>query len=361
MNTAHEASDQNAATTGPALVQLTGITKRFGSQMALAGVDLDIRPGEIHALVGENGAGKSTLGKVISGFHLPDDGEMTVDGRSVKYKSPSAALHDGIVTMHQEISLALDCSVIDNVLLGREQHRFGVVSRGRNRAVFDDLVERTGFDLDPYAIAGDLGLPAQQEVEILRAIARNARLIIMDEPTAALPGEAALKLHSVVRRLRDSGTSIIYISHFLEEVLELSDRVSVLRNGRHVRTADADTFTHAGLISDMLGRSLEANYPDKPVVAEDAPVVLDARQVRVPGAAGPVDLTVRSGEVLGIFGLVGSGRSELAHALFGATRGVEAIITLDGRPYKPRSPDTLWTRVSPCCLRAASPKDCSSN
>ncbi|MXP23453.1 ATP-binding cassette domain-containing protein [Gordonia sp. HNM0687] len=331
-----EADGSDADTTE--LIQLASITKQFGSQKALDGVDLEIRAGEVHALVGENGAGKSTLGKVISGFHLPDSGRMTVAGKPVSYRSPSAALHDGIVTMHQEISLALDCTVIDNVLLGREQHRFGYVAKRRNLEIFDELVERTGFELDPNATAGDLGLPAQQEVEIMRAIARDARLIIMDEPTAALPGEAAAKLHKVVRRLRDSGTSIVYISHFLDEVLDLSDRVSVLRNGRHVRTRDASDYTHTSLISDMLGRSLEANYPEKPAVPANARVILDAKQVRVPGASGPVDVTVRAGEVLGIFGLVGSGRSELAHALFGATKGVEADITLDESPYQPRSP-----------------------
>jgi ABC-type sugar transport system ATPase subunit len=269
----------------------------------------------------------------------PDAGVVRVSGTDVAFNSPATALAAGVTIMQQELSLATDLTVRENVLLGRHPSRLGFVSERRMRRDFDEIIERTGFQLDGGTRVEALPLAKQQEVEIVRALARGARVIIMDEPTAALSAQDGERLHAVVRSLRDSGVAVLYISHFLDEVLTLSDDVTIMRNGRHVRTLEADGATVDHLVEGMLGRVQEENFPELAPVRDDAPVVLELRDVRRRGQPTGIDLTVRAGEIVGLFGLVGSGRSELALAVFGAEgRHLSGEVRVDGEPVRLSSP-----------------------
>jgi simple sugar transport system ATP-binding protein/ribose transport system ATP-binding protein len=320
------------------ILELRGIEKRFAGVHALNNVDLTLGRQTVHALVGENGAGKSTLGKIIAGAIRPDGGGLHVEGRPVHYRAPREALADGIATIQQELALVPDMTVRDNVLLGVETMRYGVVTRREMRRRFDELNERSGFGLPGDAVVADLRLAERQKVEILRAISRNARVIVMDEPTAALSRDEAQKLHRIVRELREQGMTIVYVSHFLEEVLALADTITVLRNGEVVETLGVGDATVERLVLGMLGREMTLTFPDKQPPADGRPVVLRVDGLRREGVFEDISFTVRAGEIVGLAGLVGSGRSEIARALFGADRPDGGTVELDGRPYRPRSP-----------------------
>jgi ABC-type sugar transport system ATPase subunit len=311
------------------LVELRGIGKNFGGTQVLSDIDVVIEPGSVHGLVGENGAGKSTLSKIIAGLLVASEGTLLVDGTEVIFRSPREALGYGIATIAQELALVHSLTVAENVFLGTEPRRMGFIDRRRLRAKFVALAEETGFDLDPDAIVGALRTADQQKVEILRALARGASFIIMDEPTAALSGRDAELLHQVVRQLADSGRTVLLISHFLTEVLDLCDTVSILRDGRLIRTAPAAEETEATLIEGMLGRSLGSVFPDKPGVASEAEVMLRVDGLVAPGVNG-VSFSVHAGEIVGLAGLVGAGRSEIAHAVYGATRRGAGSVTVAG-------------------------------
>ncbi len=319
-------------------VETIGIGKRFGGVRALDDVSLVVARGEIHGLVGENGAGKSTLGKVIAGVHAPDAGELRVAGRAVHYRSPREALHDRVTMIAQEIMLVPQLSVLANVYLGLEPGRRGVLDGRALRARFDELGERAGFQLPAELPVGALRLADRQKVEILRALARDAELIVMDEPTAALSAEEAKTLFGVIRGLKERGTTVVYVSHFLEEVLALCDTVSVLKDGRLVRSSPAGDESAGSLVAAMLGRSQGLEFPEKVFPADDAPVVLAARGLACAGFVRDVSLTVRAGEIVGLAGLVGSGRSEVARAVFGADRLEAGTVELEGRALSVRSP-----------------------
>jgi ABC-type sugar transport system ATPase subunit len=319
-------------------VRVEGVSKRFGGVHALRGIDLEIANGSIHALVGENGAGKSTLGKILAGVYRPDEGTIFVDGRPVEYRSPRDALADGITIIAQEPTVVPHRSVQENVFLGVEGRRGGLLDRRRTARRFDELVERTGIELPAGALPRTLTVADQQKVEILRAIARDARLFIMDEPTSALTADESERLFEVIRALQRRGATIVYVSHFLQEVLSLADTVTVLRDGALVRTAPAAEETPARLVSAMLGRTLDLTFPDKTMPPADAPVVLSVRGLSRPPAVVDVSFDIRAGEILGLAGLIGSGRSEVARAIFGADRATAGAIELDGRPIRPRSP-----------------------
>ena len=319
-------------------VELRGISKRFGGVRALFEVDLTVARQSIHALVGENGAGKSTLGKILAGVYRPDDGELLVDGRSVAYRSPRDALLDGITIIAQEPTLVPDRSVLENVFLGVESGNAGVVDGRRTARRFATLVEQTGIDLPPRRPARSLRVADQQKVEILRAIVRNAKLIVMDEPTSALTTDESERLFELVRRLQQRGTTIVYVSHFLAEVLELADTVTVLRDGGVVRTGAAAEETPTKLVTAMLGRSVELTFPPKEPPPEDAPVVLSVRGLSRPPAVQDVSFEIRAGEILGLAGLIGSGRSEVARAIFGADRPQAGTVEVDGKELHARQP-----------------------
>jgi simple sugar transport system ATP-binding protein/ribose transport system ATP-binding protein len=319
-------------------VELAAIGKRFGGIQALKDIDLEIERGTVHALVGENGAGKSTLGKIIGGAVKPDDGELRVNGKAVDYKAPRDALHDGITVIAQEIALVPGRSVIENVYLGIEPRRLGLVSRRSLRRDFDELAGRAAFDLPPNELVGELPLAEQQQVEILRGLARKAQLIVFDEPTASLSLPEAENLFAAVRRLRDGGTTVIYVSHNLGEVLSLADTVTVLKDGKLVRTAPAATESPDSLITSMLGRTLEATFPDKTPVPSDAPIVLEVKGLGRPPAVRDVTLQIRAGEILGLAGLIGAGRSELGRLIFGADKATDGQMLLSGEIYRPSTP-----------------------
>jgi rhamnose transport system ATP-binding protein len=331
-------SDDRRSGAGPPLVEVRGIHKRFGGNHALDDVSLSIMPGTVHALVGENGAGKSTLGKVIAGAVAADEGEILVDGRPVAYRAPADALADGIALIHQEIALAPDLTVVENVMLGAEEGRFGLLGRRAPRARFRRLLEQTGWDLPADVPVRTLRLGQQQEVAILWALARNARLIVMDEPTAALAKPEAQKLQRVIRQLRDAGLTIVFVSHFLEEVLAVADLVTVMRNGRHVETIPAEGATVQRLIVGMLGQRLESTFPERSEPPAGAEAVLSVEGLSQPGVLSDISLEVGRGEIVGIFGLMGSGRSELAHAIAGAGHGVTGEVAVEGRPVRLRTP-----------------------
>lgn len=329
---------ENGFTPRDEIVVARGVSKRFGGVVALDGVSVSIRRGEVHALVGGNGAGKSTLGKLISGVHAPSGGELSVEGRSVEYSAPREALDDGITLIAQELALVPDRTVIENVFLGGERGTLGFPSRRDLKARFQELVDRSGLEVKGNARAGSLRVADQQKVEVLRALARQARVIVMDEPTAALTQGESEQLLLIVDQLRRGGTTVVYVSHFLQEVLQVADRTTILKDGRLVRTSEADSETPDSLVQGMLGRSASVAFPEVAPVPEDRPVVLTVDGLRRAPSVKEATFTVRAGEIVGIAGLVGSGRSELARLIFGADKPDGGSVAIDGKAVRFRSP-----------------------
>ena len=310
-------------------VELRDISKSFGGTHALEGVSLAIGHGSIHAMVGENGAGKSTLGKIISGVHSPDHGQLLLAGEPVRFRSPRDAISRGVILIAQELATVPSLTVAENVFLGVEPRQAGFQNRRELRRRYTELAASVGFELDGDANVGRLRTADQQKVEILRALCRNAQLIVMDEPTAALSRPDAEALHLVVRQLARSGTTVVLVSHFLNEVLELADEVTILRDGRLVQTVPAAGQTEDSLLSAMIGRPLDAAFPPRRLVPADAPVVLSVRGLTAPGV-NDVSFDLRAGEILGLAGLVGAGRTELARAVYRANRVRAGTVSVMG-------------------------------
>jgi ABC-type sugar transport system ATPase subunit len=317
---------------------LSHVSKSFYGTEVLHDVSIGFRPGEIHALVGENGAGKSTVGKIAGGFYSATKGEILHDGEPVGAWNPAIALHRGVTIMHQELQIVKALTVAQNVFLGIESMHFGVLTNDEaSRTV--DIQRICGFDLDPSARAGDLALADQQKIEIMRALARNAQVIVLDEPTSSLTFDEIERLHATLKRLREDGRTLIYVTHFLDHVLEVSDRVTILREGSVIRTADTADETKASLIGAMLGGDAhEIVYPSlPPAIGAEVPPLLEVKGLTSPAGVKGADLTVRPGEIVGLVGLVGSGRTEIARAIFGADPS-EGIVRLNGEDYAERSP-----------------------
>src|ERR1700729_1139293 len=323
--------------TAVAPVRLVSIGKRDSGTKALDDVSVEVAGGTVHALVGANGAGKSTLGKIVGGVIRPDDGQLFIDGRSVRYTSPREARVDGIATIAQELSPVPELSVIENVFLGIEPRRSGLVQRRRMRTQYEELVSQWGFELDGHAKVGALRTADKQKVEILRAVACDARVIVMDEPTSSLTSVETKTLHRMIRTLREGGRTIVYVSHFLDEVLELADTVTVLRSGRLVRTGPAADETEESLVAGMFGVAAEAEHFDKPQ-GSTAPVLLELSGLSRKGVLRDISLQIRAGEIVGLAGLVGSGRTELARAISGADPVDSGTISVDGTVSHIRSP-----------------------
>jgi ABC-type sugar transport system ATPase subunit len=317
-------------------IRLLHIGKRYAGTNALDDVSLEIVGGTVHALVGANGAGKSTLGKIIGGLVRPDEGELYVDEQLVKYTTPSDARKDGIALIAQELALVPHLTVMQNVFLGVEPRRRGFVARRDMQRQYADLVERWGFELRRDALVGSLRTADQQKVEILRAVACKARVIVMDEPTSSLTHVEIETLHEMIRALRAGGTTIVYVSHFLDEVLVLADTVTVLRSGKLVRTAPAAEETETSLVNGMFGAAVEAEHFEKPK-ANTAPVVLEVEGLSRAGVLSDVSFSIRRGEIVGLAGLVGSGRTELARAVSGADPIDAGTIRVDGEERRIRS------------------------
>ena len=326
----------DSSTDGTVHLEVRALGKSFGATRALDDVTVAVRTGTVHAFVGENGAGKSTLGKIIAGVFPQDQGDLVLRGTTVSFRSPREALVRGIALVAQEVALVPRLTVAQNVFLGAEPKRAGFIDRRSLRERFDRLIADAGFDLKADTIVGRLPLAQQQQVEILRALARDADLIVLDEPSASLSAKEVDSLHEVVRGLRTRGRTVILVSHFLTEVLDLSDAVTVLRDGRVVRTVPTSEETESSLVTGMLGRPAGRAYPDKRLPPADAPVALAITGLSAPGVQDAT-LTLRAGEIVGLAGLVGAGRSELARAIYGASPatsgGIEvAGAALPGRP-----------------------------
>jgi ribose transport system ATP-binding protein len=319
---------------------MSGITKSFPGVRALDGVDLDVQAGEVHCLLGQNGAGKSTLIKVLAGAHQPDDGEITWRGEPVSLRSPIAAMRLGIATIYQELDLVEGLSVAENVFLGHEPTTAGFVVRGRDaRRGAAVLLRRLGHpEIDPARPVGDLSAAQQQIVSMARALSHDVRLIVMDEPSAALDPEETDNLLRIVGQLTAEGVAVVYISHRLEEIRRVGDRVTVLKDGRAVAGGlPAKSMPTRDIVALMTGRDVEYVFPERPAAPPAGAPVLRVEGLARDGEFAPVDLEVRPGEIVGLAGLVGSGRSEILETLYGARKPTAGRVSVDGRPLKPGS------------------------
>jgi ribose transport system ATP-binding protein len=316
------------------LARLTAIAKSFGGVRALRGVDFDVQSGEVHALIGENGAGKSTLMRVLGGEMPPNSGEIRVDGKITELHGPRAARAHGIAIIHQELALAPDLSVAENIFLGELS---GVISWGALRRRAAELIASLGFDIDPGRRVSSLAVAHQQVVEIAKALSRKVKIIVFDEPTAVLSAQDAARLHEIIGRLRAEGVGVVYISHRLEEILSISDRVTVMKDGQVVATKPAAELTIDAMIRMMVGRPMAALFPEKGprTIGEERLAVRDLQAGRL---VRGVTFSVRAGEIVGLGGLVGSGRTEVARVIFGADPLESGVILLDGKEEKIRSP-----------------------
>lgn len=308
------------------------VSKSFGEVQVLFSVDLDILPGEVHALVGENGAGKSTLIKILSGFEAPTTGRILLDGEPVVLPANSAAEALGIILIHQEFNLADHLTVTESLFLGREIGRFGILDRKRMRAETRRVLDMLGSHIDENAQISSLAVADKQMVEIAKAISREARVIFMDEPTAVLSREETDVLFDQVRKLKAGGTSFVFVSHKLDEVMELSDRVTVLRDGQWIKTAPTSLLDGEAIAQLMVGRELSSLYPAKHEPDIDEDVVLSVRGLTT-GYVRDVSFDLRKGEVLGFSGLIGSGRTEVMEAIVGLRSRLSGEVMLKGQPF----------------------------
>lgn len=319
------------------ILSLTGIVKTFGGVRALGGTDFEVVQGEIHTLLGENGAGKSTMVKIIAGAHQPDEGHIRWQGSEIDHLDVAHATHLGIRVIHQKLNVIPHLSVQENLLLGREPSRLGVINRSQADQDAREALERVQLSLGLNRQAGTLAVGERQLLEIARALHGDVRLLVMDEPTASLGEREVDRLFSVMRRLRDDGVAVVFISHKLGEVTEISDRITVLRDGRTIGTVAAAEANHADLVEMMVGRVLSSGFAvERPVPTDE--MVLAVDDLSTESGLEHVSLTLRRGEVLGVYGLMGSGRTSLARALVGADRILGGTILLHGQRFEPGSP-----------------------
>jgi ABC-type sugar transport system ATPase subunit len=314
------------------LLRLRGISKSFPGVRALDRVDLSVRAGEVLALLGENGAGKSTLNKILAGVHQPDAGVIELDGSPVVLANPHVARCAGVAVIHQEFNLIPALSGRENLFLGQESSRIGVIFASEERRRARELFQRLGMEIDLERPCRELTVAQQQLVEIARALLQHARLVVMDEPTAALSPREVRSLFAIIRELKAQGIAVIYVSHRLDEIFEIADRATILRDGQHVATCDIRKLSRDRMIELMVGRQLDQEFPKQRIPLGEERLVV--QHVYRGGRLRDVSLAIRRGEVLGLTGLVGSGRTELARVLFGADRTDSGVISLDGRRLK---------------------------
>jgi len=326
-------------------LKLEGIVKSFGGGPVLDGVTWSLRPGETHVLAGENGAGKTTLIKILAGVHAPEAGTIRLEGRLVRLRTPREAAALGVSAIHQDTSLVLTMNVADNIFLGRETvRRGGRMDFRAQRARAEQLLRRLGLDLDPALPGGEFPGAVRQMIEIAKALAFEARVLIMDEPTSALNETETARLFDIIRDLKGRGCAVVFISHRLDEIYRVGDVITVLRDGRNAGESPLADLPPDRLVAWMVGREISQQYP--PRRPAFGPAVLEVRGFSVPAAgerpgwaASDVSFDLRRGEILGLAGLQGSGKSELAHGLFGSLGpGVRGRVNLEGRPFAPASP-----------------------
>ncbi|MFI6789079.1 sugar ABC transporter ATP-binding protein [Nonomuraea sp. NPDC050383] len=316
---------------------LAGVSKSFGAVRALRDVSIELHAGEAHALAGENGAGKSTLVKTLAGVHRPDQGRILLNGEPVVFSGPADAQQAGVAVIYQEPTLFPDLSVAENIFMGRQPRRsLGRIDRAAMRAETRELFGRLGVALDPGRPTRGLSIADQQLVEIAKALSRDARVLVMDEPTAALSGAEVARLFSVVEALREHGCAVLFISHRLDEIFALCQRVTTLRDGQWIASEPVAGLTHDDLVRRMVGRDLGALYPKQEAAVGD--VALRVERLTREGVFTDVSFEVRRGEIVALAGLVGAGRSEVARAIFGIDRWDAGTVTVDGRELPPGSP-----------------------
>ncbi|MCI2395998.1 sugar ABC transporter ATP-binding protein [Aliiroseovarius sediminis] len=312
-------------------VRMNGVAKSFGKTRILNDISIDFLQGSVHALVGENGAGKSSVGKIIGGYYAADEGTVDINGETVSRFSPRDALQRGVAMIHQELQLVPDLTVLQNVFLGLESQYGGILVQG-DVARFRALEETCQFGLDPHAKVARLRIAERQKVEIMRAVAREARIIIMDEPTSSLTEDEAERLHALIARLKARGKTIIYVSHFLDHIIANCDRVTVMRDGQVIRNDSMAGETKQSLVDSMLGQASEISWPTLPdAPAAAVPPLVELKDVHSDTGLDGVSLTIRPGEIVGLIGLVGSGRTEIGRVLFGADRITSGAYLLDGQ------------------------------
>ncbi|GAA0812779.1 sugar ABC transporter ATP-binding protein [Spirilliplanes yamanashiensis] len=321
---------------GEVVLALSGVVKTFPGVRALDGVELEVRAGEVHCLLGQNGAGKSTLIKVLAGVHRPDEGSITWLGEDFHPATPQAAMRAGIATIYQELDLVDDLSVAENAFLGHEPHRAGFVRRADSAQRTREILGRLGHpEIPPRRLVRSLPAAGKQIVSMARALSHDARLIVMDEPSAVLAHDEVGNLFRIIRELTAQGIAVVYISHRLDEIREIGDRVTVLKDGRTTAAnLPARTTPTKDLVSRMTGRSIEYVFPPR-AGREPGPELLAVRGLSRDGEFANVDLTVREGEIVGIAGLVGSGRSELLETIYGARRADAGTVEMRGKRLRP--------------------------
>jgi len=327
----------------PPILQMTGIRKAFPGVVALDGVDFSLRPGEVHALMGENGAGKSTLIKVLTGVYGIDAGDIRLDGAPVRFGGPLQAQQAGISTVYQEVNLCANLSVAENIFIGREPRRFGKIRWSEMRRRSAELLAGLDLHLDVAAPLSTYSLAIQQMVAIARAVDVSAKVLILDEPTSSLDASEVERLFEVMRRLKRDGVAILFISHFLDQIYAVADRLTVLRNGTLIGEYATADLTPMQLVTKMIGKELtvlERLEQEPRTVTADAPPepFLEAQELGRTGAIEPFSMAVRGGEIVGLAGLLGSGRTELARLLFGADRPDHGSLKIDGKPATLRTP-----------------------
>ncbi|MCY1139414.1 sugar ABC transporter ATP-binding protein [Actinoplanes sp. Pm04-4] len=325
-------------------LKMTGIKKVFPGVVALDDVDFRLLPGEIHALMGENGAGKSTLIKVLTGVYDIDGGDIELAGQKVRFTGPLQAQQAGISTVYQEVNLCPNLSVAENIFIGREPRKFGRIQWSEMRKRAQVSLARLDLDIDVSAQLDSYSLAIQQMVAIARATdVGTTKVLILDEPTSSLDASEVEQLFTIMRRLRDEGVAILFVSHFLDQVYEIADRMTVLRNGRLIGEYRTAELPQMQLVSKMIGKELEAleqieEHAREATVTERGTPIVDARELGRTGAIAPFDLTIHAGEVVGLAGLLGSGRTELARLLFGADRPDHGALLIDGKPHTVKAP-----------------------
>ncbi len=320
------------------ILSLNGIDKSFAGNKVLKSVDLEVAKGSVHAVVGENGAGKSTLMKIIGGVYTRDSGEIRINGVPVDYATPHRAMNEGISIVHQELSIAQNLTVAHNVFSNREPvNLLGFIREKELNAGTAAIFDRMRVEIDPSVTAGDLSVAQQQLVEIAKALSQNAQLIIMDEPTSSLSDKEVDYLYAIVDGLKQDGLTLIFISHKLDEVFRVADRISVLRDGEMIGTVQAAESDTGEIIRMMVGRHMNDLYPPKSTHVSDE-VILEARDINRDGVFSHISFALRKGEILGLSGLVGAGRTEVARALFGADPVDTGEVFLNGTPVDIRNP-----------------------
>jgi ribose transport system ATP-binding protein len=321
------------------LFRMEGISKRYGGVRALEQAELTLREGRIHALLGENGAGKSTLIKIMAGVVAPDQGNMLLDGKPVRFPSPAAASEAGVVCVFQELSLIPELSVADNIMIFDPPTRHGLIDRRAQRRMAEEALASAGAgDIHPLALVKDLPLSRRQMVEIAKALARKPRILILDEATSALTAADVTKVFQVLKRLRTEGLALLYISHRMNEIAELADDCTVFRNGSKVASYPAGSKSDEEVIEMMIGREYHSVYPPKPDAVKDVEPVLEARNLSWGDRLHDISFTLKPGEIVGLGGLDGQGQRELLLSLFGVLRDLRGSILIDGKPVRIDSP-----------------------